>query len=170
MALIGVYFAAAYEKPDILIDNAGKTIALRAYDNNLSLSRLNGSRIVRERWQQRFAASELSRWKYESFTPDEAAGRELSCDSLSCIYRPEYAQHLLISLVRNELALTEDCQNADVIISLVPVEIRCPAMLVLDRWDFYNNGGYAIWLPETDQEDIKYQSVKQSRGNFPWVN
>jgi hypothetical protein len=52
----------------------------------------------------------------------------------------------------------------------VPVEINCPAKLVLDRWDFYNNGGYAIWLPEDPIKQIKFKSVKEARGNFPWVN
>jgi len=76
----------------------------------------------------------------------------------------------LISLVQDEQALLEDCANADVIVSLVPVEINCPAKLVLDRWDFYNNGGYAIWLPEDPIKQIKFKSVKEARGNFPWVN
>ncbi|MCP5382704.1 MAG: ComEC/Rec2 family competence protein [Kordiimonadaceae bacterium] len=168
--LFGVYLAVSYVRPDILIDNAGKTIALRGDDNSLSLSRTNGSRIVRERWQQRYGLSEISRWDYESFAPDNAAGRELSCDTLSCLYRPERTDHMLISLVQNELALPEDCQNADIIISLVPVEINCPADVVLDRWDFYHNGGYALWLPEGKEEQVKMINVKESRGHYPWVH
>lgn len=167
--IFGLFFAATYVRPDILIDNAGKTIAIRGDDNSLTLSRTNGSRIVRDRWRQRYGQKQVKRWEYETFTPEQALGRELSCDSFSCLYRPEREGHLLISLVQDELALFEDCQNADMIISLVPVEINCPAKLVLDRWDFYNNGGYAIWLPHKDQP-VRYQSVKESRGSFPWVN
>lgn len=166
---IGLYFAIDYKQPDILIDNAGKTIAIRGDDNSLSLSRMNGSRIVKDRWRQRYGLSELERWQYESFMPDQAAGRDLSCDRFSCLYRPENSD-LLISLVQDEQALLEDCVNADVIVSLVPVEINCPAKLVLDRWDFYNNGGYAIWLPDDPIKQIKLMSVKEARGNFPWVN
>lgn len=169
LILLGIYFALLYKQPDILIDNAGKTIALRGYDNSLSLSRMNGSRIVKDRWRQRYGLSQLERWKYETFTPDQAEGRELSCDTLSCLYRPK-SSNLLISLVQDEQALIEDCMNADVIVSLVPVEINCPANLVLDRWDFYNNGGYAIWLPNDPSEEIKVKNVKETRGNFPWVN
>lgn len=168
--IIGVILGTLYKQPDILIDNAGKTIGIRAGDNSLSLSRTNGSRIVRERWQQRLGQNNTTRWKYETFMPENSAGRELSCDGLSCLYRPMRAEHLLVSLVQNELALLEDCQSADVIISLVPVEINCPASLVLDRWDFYNNGGYAIWLPKARGDDVKLKNVTESRGNFPWVN
>ena len=76
----------------------------------------------------------------------------------------------MISFVQDEQALVEDCLNADVIISLVAVEIKCSAKLVLDRWDFYNNGGYAIWLPDNQPREIRIENVKESRGNFPWVN
>lgn len=168
MMIAGLFFAVTYSQPDILIDNAGKTIAIRGDDNSLSLSRMNGSRIVKDRWRQRYGLSELERWQYDTFTPDQAAGRELSCDGMSCIYRPNRSD-LLISLVQDEQALIEDCANADVIISLVPVEIGCNARLVLDRWDFYNNGGYALWLPKGANEEIRIENVKGSRGDFPWV-
>ena len=168
--IYGIYLAVGYVRPDILIDNAGKTIALRGEDDSLSLSRTNGSRIVRERWQQRYGLTGISRWDYESFAPENAAGRELSCDAFSCLYRPERTDHMLISLVQNELALPEDCQNADIIISLVPVEISCPADVVLDRWDFYHNGGYAIWLPDEGGGQVKMINVKESRGLYPWVH
>ena len=169
LILIGLFFAATYKQPDILIDNAGKTIAIRGDNNSLSLSRMNGSRIVKDRWRQRYGLSELERWEYDTFTPDQAEGRLLSCDTFSCLYRPKNSA-LLISFVQDEQALVEDCLNADVIISLVAVEIKCSAKLVLDRWDFYNNGGYAIWLPDNQPREIRIENVKESRGNFPWVN
>ncbi|MBL4603982.1 MAG: ComEC/Rec2 family competence protein, partial [Emcibacteraceae bacterium] len=167
---VGIILGVTYDRPDILIDNAGRTIGLRAEDNSISLSRMNGSRIVRDRWRQRYGQDKVSKWKYDTFAPENSEGRELSCDALSCLYRPARADNLLISLVQNELALPEDCQNADVIVSLVPVEINCPAKYVLDRWDFYNDGGYAIWLPSERDGEIRLESVKASRGNFPWVN
>ena len=167
--MIGVFYAVSYKQPDILIDNAGKTIALRGDDNSLTLSRMNGSRIVRDRWRQRYGLKTVERWKYESFTPVQAQGRELSCDTFSCLYRPARVDDMLVSLVQDELALIEDCQTADIIVSLVPVEITCPASVVLDRWDFYNNGGYAIWLPDKKGGEIKIENVADSRGNFPWV-
>ena len=168
--IAGVIFAVSYQQPDILIDNAGKTIGIRGGDNSLSLSRTNGSRIVRERWQQRLGQDSVVRWQYDTFAPENSAGRELSCDGLSCLYRPNRAEYLLVSLVQNELALIEDCQSADIVISLVPVEINCDASLVLDRWDFYNKGGFALWLPIEQGEDIKLENVKESRGNYPWVH
>ena len=166
----GVLIGALTAQPDILIDNGGKLIGLRGEDNSISLSKLNASRIVKDRWRQRLGQDQVIRWEYDTFAPENSNGRELSCDTLSCLYRPLRANDMLISLVQNEQALLEDCQNADVIISLVAVEINCPARLVLDRWDFYNNGGYAIWLPSEKGGALKVENVKQSRGNFPWVN
>lgn len=168
--MIGIYFGFATMPPDIFIDNNGKMIGLRADDNAVSLSKLNGSRIVKDRWRQRLGQDDISRWKYDTFAPENSAGRELSCDSLSCLYRPKRAENMLISFVQDEQALIEDCQIADVIISLVPVEINCAAPYILDRWDYYNNGGYAIWLPDVLSRKIRLENVKESRGNFPWVN
>lgn len=168
--IIGIVFAFFSKRPDILIDNEGKMIGILNNDDTITLSKLNGSRIVKDRWQQRFGQEEnLSRWQYETFAPDRSEGRELSCDGLSCLYRPLKANNLLVSFVQNEQALLEDCQNADVIISLVPVEINCSASTILDKWDFYNNGGYALWLPTTESGDIKIENVKASRGHFPWA-
>ena len=169
LILTGVYLAVSYVKPDILIDNTGRTIAIRNEDNSLMLNRMNGSRIFRERWLQRFAAPNIKRWEYDSFPMTQSEGREISCDSFSCLYQPSRSDNIMISIVQNEFALMEDCAIADAVISMVPVEVECPARLVLDRWDFYNNGGYAIWLPDNDDE-FRYQNVKDSRGNFPWVN
>jgi len=165
-----IIMGATYIQPDILIDNGGKMIGLRGEDNSISLSKLNASRIVKDRWRQRLGQDEVVRWEYDTFAPENSEGRELSCDTLSCLYRSARADHLLISLVQNEQALMEDCKNADVIVSLVPVEINCAASHVLDRWDFFNNGGYAIWLPNEQGGDVRLENFKASRGNFPWVH
>jgi competence protein ComEC len=168
--IIGIILGMTYKQPDILIDNGGKMIGLRGDDNSISLSKLNASRIVKDRWRQRFGQDDITRWDYDTFAPDHAQGRELSCDKLSCLYRPKRASDILISLVQDEQALSEDCLNADIVISLVPVEINCAAPHILDRWDFYNKGGYAVWLPTEEGGNILLKNVKDRRGAFPWVN
>ena len=94
----------------------------------------------------------------------------MSCDKLSCLYQPQHkSQGMLISLVKDEQALAEDCLNAQVIISLVPVHVNCPlAYLIIDKWDFYHKGGHAIWLPENDGGWITIKTVAGSRGDRPW--
>lgn len=162
---VGIIMALFTGRPDILIDNSGRLIGVRDANNALSLSGLRAGRMARRRWAQRFGQEKAEKWTYEG-----AADSWMSCDRLSCLYRPaKDGDTLLIALVKDELALPEDCRNAGLVISLVPVEIDCPsARLVIDRWDFYHNGGYALWLPDHHGGKITVRTVAESRGERPW--
>ncbi|PCI44391.1 MAG: competence protein ComEC, partial [Alphaproteobacteria bacterium] len=120
------------------------------------------------RWAQRYGQEKAEKWVYNGNDGPEEAW--MSCDDLSCLYRPVHkSSGTLIALVKDELALTEDCMNAQVVISLVPVEIDCPsASLVIDRWDFYHKGGHALWLPSASGGWITVKTVAGSRGDRPW--
>jgi competence protein ComEC len=72
-----------------------------------------------------------------------------------------------VALVRTESALAEDCWRADVVISAVPVRIRCPAPGgVVDRFDVWRDGAHAVWLAS---DRIRIESVAGRRGDRPWV-
>lgn len=165
---VGVMTSFFTNRPDILIDNGGRLIGVQNADQEISLSSLRAGRLTRARWAQRFGQEKAEKWRY-----DEQDGREapwMSCDALSCLYRPVHkSTDTLIALVKNERALTEDCLNAQLVISLVPVRVACPsARLVLDKWDFYHKGGHALWLPEQSGGWITVKTVAESRGDRPW--
>ncbi len=166
--LVGVMAAFFTPQPDILIDNGGRLIGVRNAEQDITLSGLRAGRMTRDRWAQRSGQEKAEKWSYnEDNASDETW---MSCDNLSCLYRPAHkSTETLIALVKDELALTEDCMNAQVVISLVPVEIFCPsASLVIDRWDFYHNGGHALWLPSVSGDWIMVKTVAESRGDRPW--
>ena len=72
--------------------------------------------------------------------------------------------------MRDERALPEDCHTADLVVSLVPVKADCNGpKLILDRWDFYENGGHFIWLPRRSEEIITVENVRNLRGARPWT-
>ncbi|PCI32317.1 MAG: hypothetical protein COB54_07405 [Alphaproteobacteria bacterium] len=166
--LVGFVAALFTIQPDILIDNSGRLIGVRDVDHQISLSSLRAGRMTRARWAQRNGQAKAEKWSYNGDNLGEDTA--MSCDSLSCLYRPAHkSPDTLIALVRDELALTEDCRHAQVVISLVPVEINCPsARLVIDRWDFYHKGGHALWLPEHSGDWITVKTVAGSRGDRPW--
>ena len=168
VVLMGIVMAFFTPQPDILVDNGGRLIGVRDMQEDISLSSLRAGRMTRQRWAQRFGQEKAEKWSYNGNNgPDETW---MSCDNLSCLYRPTHkSTETLIALVKDELALTEDCMNAQVVISLVPVEIACPsASLVIDRWDFYHKGGHALWLPEKSGDWIAVKTVAESRGDRPW--
>ncbi len=165
---LGVTASFFTPQPDILIDNKGKLIGVRNAAEDLELSSLRAGRMVRERWAQRAGQEDAGKWQYEDTAYPE--DKWLACDRLSCLYRPDHkSRDTLIALVKDERALSEDCRNAQVVISLVPVNIYCPsAKLVIDRWDFYHKGGHALWLPEKSGDWITVKTVAGVRGDRPW--
>lgn len=168
VVLTGFVAAFFISQPDILIDNSGRLIGVQNADRDISLSSLRAGRMTRQRWAQRNGQEKAEKWSYDG--EDGPEGTWMSCDSLSCLYRPTHkSTETMIALVKDELALTEDCLNAQVVISLVPVEIACPsARLVIDKWDFYHKGGHALWLPEKSGDWITVKTVAESRGDRPW--
>jgi len=62
---------------------------------------------------------------------------------LGCLFR---ARGQLVALVADARALAEDCAVATVVIALAPVPRgACPGPnLVIDRFDFWRNGAYAL--------------------------
>ena len=95
--------------------------------------------------------------------PQQDAPR-LTCDSLACIYQ---SLHASIALVWDERALSEDCQRADVVLSLRPLRRRDCSMpsLVVDRWQLWRQGTLALWVGPKRVESL---SVAQWRGKRPW--
>lgn len=65
-------------------------------------------------------------------------------------------------------ALAEDCAAATVVIALEPVgRGTCPEpRVVIDRFDIWRNGAYALWL---SPEEIVVRSTRDVRGERPWV-
>jgi len=147
--------------PDIMIDERGKLLAVRAAKGGLALSSTKAGGIIRQTWLRRAGQVETSfPWPRSGVGVD---GR-LSCDFMGCIYRK--GKHV-VALVAHAGALTEDCRVADVVVSAEPVRISCPsAHTVIDRFDLWRNGGYALWL---DEDGVRFQSVNGVRGKRPWV-
>lgn len=166
---VGIILAFMHRQPDILVDNGGRLIGVRSSQGQIMLSSLRPSRMTRARWAQNFGQEKADKWS------NNRDGEGIKCDRLGCLYRPAdlsmdaMKPDYLIALIRNERALFEDCQTARIVISLVPVKIKCPsAKLVIDRWDFYYGGGHALWLPEKADGQIRIETVAGSRGDRPW--
>jgi len=146
--------------PDILVDGDAKLLGVRAADGGLMLSSGRAARFEEDTWLRRAGRPEPEPWPKEGPSPD---GR-LSCDSLGCLYR---AHGQVAALARTEGALMEDCGEASVVVSLVPVRGSCVGpRVVIDRFDLWRHGSYAVWL---DPGSVAVASVRRWQGARPWV-
>ncbi|NQV84462.1 MAG: ComEC/Rec2 family competence protein [Rhodospirillales bacterium] len=167
---LGVLLAVMHEPPDVLVDGQGRLLAVRTTDGRVAVSTLRRARYEREIWLRRFGEEEArAPWPKIGTSSDE----RLTCDRQGCLYRArgstgEGVEDRTVALVFDEGALAEDCWAADVVISVVPVRIPCPAPLgVIDRFDLWRGGAAAIWLRGPGR--IRIETVNGLRGTRPWV-
>ncbi|MBT6094163.1 MAG: DUF4131 domain-containing protein [Rhodospirillaceae bacterium] len=146
--------------PNILIDARGRITAIHSADNQLVVSHGRRNAFERDIWARRLASNaEPLVWPASG---PALAGR-LQCDIAGCLYVHNGKK---VALVRHERALAEDCWQADAVISPLPVRGRCPAAVVVDRFDLWRRGAHAVWL---EKDKIRVESVNEQRGKRPWT-
>jgi len=156
----GMLALAWTQPPDILIDGQGQILALRDTDNRLALSSGRRAAFERDIWLRRLASERKPEvWPASG----RALAGRLNCDAAGCLYRKG---DIDVALVRHERALAEDCWQADLVIAPIPVRGRCPAPVVIDRFDLWRYGAHAIWL---EQGRVKVKTVNAMRGHRPWT-
>ena len=148
-----------YQGPDILIDGDAKQIAVREDGGGLRVSGRRTS-FVAQTWLRRDGLGEALLWPTRSVP----VGDSLRCDAVGCVAE---MSGRTVALARRAEALAEDCRQADIVVSLVPVRSACPsAGLVIDRFDVWRRGAHAVWL--TGGKPV-VRTAAQIRGNRPWV-
>lgn len=158
MAGIGsVYFTVL---PDVLIDGKGQLVAVVSDNGTMRFSSLTSGKFARETWLRR-----AGQGTGLTFTQNQVTGQvHLACDLSGCLYISKSGQRLAIAKTPD--ALLEDCWNVDVVVSLLPIQQSCPAPVVIDRFDLWRNGTYALWMTENG---VKIRTTRDERGHRPWV-
>ncbi len=163
-AIVGGGLAlATTDTPDILIDGDAKQVAVRGQGGGLSVSG-RATSFVAETWLRRAGIASATRWPRGSDRRAPLEPGDLRCDGLGCVATID-GRTVAIAFSRG--ALADDCRNADIIVSFVPVRGPCPsARLVVDRFDVWRSGAHAIWLSGGGN---RVETAAGQRGRRPWV-
>lgn len=157
--LAGLVTVPLHRGPDIILSDDARLMAVRLSDGRLSLSNSRRDRFLADMWLEHYGEAQTEVWPEGGHAP----GGRLACDGLGCTYR---LADFEIALLRDGLALDDDCRRADVVISAVPVRHRCPKpRLVIDRFDLWRNGATALWV---DGNSLRIRTVAEQQGNRPW--
>ena len=157
----GLATVALPRPPDILVNDNGRLMAVRAADGSLRLSTRRSDRFTGEAWLRREGEAVISVWPRDGFI----GARRLSCDRLGCMYE---AKNQRIALIRDARAYEDDCRIADIVISAVPLRKPCAsASLIVDRYDLWRDGGHAFWLARGGR--VRVETVNQGRKGRPWT-
>jgi competence protein ComEC len=145
--------------PDVILSDDAKIMAVLARDGTYMLSGGRSGSLLEETWTRRGGTEPGPRWPKLGRSADDS----LACDALGCIYD---ARGKRVALVRHAAALKEDCR-ADLVVSAVPARKICRRRAgVIDRFDVWRNGAYAVWLAP---DRIEARSVRAWQGDRPWV-
>jgi competence protein ComEC len=153
----GVIAILLARPPDLLVARDGETVAIRATDSRLYLVRPPTDEYSASEWLKRDGDAR------PAVQTVALAADGVRCDAYGCLGRTRSGVIVALSLRRD--ALAEDCANADIVVSAVPVRGQCVGpKLVVDRFDVARNGAYAVWLGTK----FRVETVQSIRGERPW--
>ncbi|HEX9771072.1 MAG TPA: ComEC/Rec2 family competence protein [Kiloniellales bacterium] len=162
----GLMSLAIVRPPDVLVSGDAKLLGIRSASGELWVSSGRVARYTAETWARRAGVAAPRVWETDGPAAERPqAEGQLRCDGLACLF---HARGQLVALVNDSRALAEDCAAATVVIALEPVpDGACPGpRLVIDRFDLWRNGAYALWL---SPDGIEVRSVREVSGERPWV-
>jgi competence protein ComEC len=146
--------------PDLLVGGDAKLLAVKNEAGDYHLSSLRASKLAAETWLRRNGQAEAVSFP----APEDAALPFFACDGAGCIYR---RAGKTVALTFNGEALREDCANADLVVSLVPIRRGCRDAVTVDRFDLWRGGTHAIRI-EPDGA-LHIETVAATLGDRPWV-
>ena len=154
-SVIGILSAT---RPTMVIENTGYYAAI-IKGNAVQLITENGlSKRSGHSWLERTSFNVLDK-KHSDSQPTFS-----KCDSQACVLEKD---RVSIAYVYGEGALLEECYRAQVVVSKFPIRRDCPfPKVVIDRFDLWRNGSYAIFI---EDNAVKVVNDREVRGNRPWV-
>jgi competence protein ComEC len=153
LIVLGIFYAAPTELPDIIVNNRGNLYAVRLPDGGIALSSAKRDKFSAEAWLKHYGQAKPQYW-------DEVP-ETISCDGDGCVY---HGGNDIIAFPKTAAALFEDCAQATIIITEFYAPHRCRADLVIDRNFIETHGAVAVYL----RPQIRWHSNRSVRGQRPW--
>lgn len=154
VALAGIIVASHQSRPAILIEDRAANVALLDGENNYVLAS-DANRFVASKWLL---------GNGEEATPLEASQRDgWDCNTGDCFTT---LTPMSLSYLREKSGNGLYCPNTQIIIADFPLKHQCKARLVIDRFDVWRNGAYALSFNNGRYE---LQTARGEQGMRPWA-
>lgn len=152
----GLAIAAGIDKPDVLVEQEGRLIAVRTPGGELVPSSAKSALFAQERWLSRDGDQAL---------PKQAASRDgMRCDDEGCTVQAYNG--VKVALLKRVSGLWDECRNSDIVITAFSFKGSCgAAKLVIDRGALYAHGAHAVYFSEGG---FRVERVSDHQGNRPW--
>jgi competence protein ComEC len=152
----GLALAPFATKPDLLIGQDGKAIAVRLPTGNLSALPTKGRNFELARWLEYDGDSRLP--------TDVSTGAGFRCDAVGCTATLNGS---VIAIAHSPAAYADDCRTARILIALGPRPDKCRGPIqVIDIHALRDQGTHAISLGK--EGEVAVSTVAAKRGSRPW--
>ncbi len=154
-------------RPDVLIGNKGKDVAVRTSNGVLRpLKPKRRTSFAVKRWLEADGQRSPSRKRAgEKRAPHIFQKSSAVCDAVGCVTR---VKGLTLAVAHHAGALRDDCRQADIVVFNAPRPQGCTTpRAVIDFFDIYYGGTHALYLDDPGRPRIV--SVAASRGKRPWT-
>lgn len=144
--VLGVVLLPNQKKPNLLIAEDGKTVALHLGEGEMLVSGARAGRFEQKVWRSALGL-------HESTKADAKKGAP-TCDKFGCIFS---SQKLLIAHVTHTSAFYEDCRRADIVISEFSAPEFCKnTALVIDRKRLKSGGSQSVFFKPSATGDDRF--------------
>lgn len=151
---LGIAWAQATPRPDVLIAGEGSSVAVRGADGRLHLMQRGKDQFLLRQWLAADADIRL---------PGDASLTEgVACDDAGCV--AQLASGGLVALALHPAALGDDCARAVLVVTALDVPADCQAH-VIDHKTMQKSGAAA--LRQTGGGFVT-TSVRSKSGDRPW--
>jgi len=156
-SLIAFIITYNNKQPDILISGDGRISAIQTENGEVVVSQLRRAAYTRENWLRRWGKDENQLNSFE---------QQLACDRQGCLLRNRNGYQIIFN--RQSMALGEDCQRADILITPQYSPAACTEpKIIIDRYSLKHNGAHAIHIATTGK--IEIETSRDVRGQRPWT-
>ncbi|MEM1139266.1 MAG: ComEC/Rec2 family competence protein [Pseudomonadota bacterium] len=156
-----VFFIGLGERPDILIDDRGRALAVKT---------VTGERAVFKQGRSTYA---LDQWLRRDGLGEEASdgAPAIACEREACKVELAGSDTYLL-VVKHRRAVLDECDGAAIVLSRHPLPCGCRRSieakggLVIDPPALSAQGAHALWLGD---EGIRVRTVRGESGLRPWT-
>lgn len=161
---VGLLFCASYKPADILVASSHKLFGFWNEEQSvLFVSSLQKERFVRGIWTEYYGL-DRDNIRVLPYRGQDKNHSFATCGEQGCRFTHQGKN---ISYARQAYIHEKECQWADILISETPVkEKSCGARLVIDKFDSWRHGAYALRIEPDGRHNIERGA--DTYGQRPW--
>ncbi len=154
-ATLAVLMAGAPPRPDVLVSQDGRTVAVRDGQGRLSIAGATANKMVASQWLTRDGDMRVS--------TDLALTSAFICDTLGCVATLPGGGRIALS--RRPEGLEADCLEADMVVTAHAAPLKCPAR-VFSPATLARTGPVALFRTADGWREVPARNPRVQR---PWM-